>query len=45
MYCLFDSDTGKVEFRRLPFDAEAYAEAMRAQGAEIPFWLEDMLKA
>ncbi len=45
VYCLFDSDTGKVEFRRLPFDAEAYAEAMRAQGAEIPFWLEDMLKA
>ena len=45
VYCLFDSDTGKVEFRRLPFDAEAYAEAVRAQGAEIPFWLEDMLKA
>ena len=26
-------------------DGSYYAEAMRAQGAEIPFWLEDMLKA
>ena len=25
VYCLFDSDAGRVEFRHMPFDVESYA--------------------
>lgn len=41
VYCLFDSDEGRVEFRHLPFDAEAYAANLRAHGTELPFWLDN----
>ena len=44
VYCLFDSDEGRVEFRRLPFDAQAYAQSLREQNVELPYWLEDLLK-
>lgn len=40
VYCLFDSETGRVEIRRLPFDADAYARSLRAHGIEIPYWLD-----
>jgi predicted phosphodiesterase len=29
-YCLFDSDTGDVFFRRVPFDVDAYRDDLRA---------------
>ena len=40
VYCLFDSDEGRVEFRHLPFDVESYAASLRAHGVELPFWLD-----
>ena len=40
VYCLFDSDAGRVEFRHLPFDVESYAASLRAHGVELPFWLD-----
>ena len=40
VYCLFDSETGRVEIRRLPFDADGYARSLRAHGIEIPYWLD-----
>ena len=42
VYCLFDSDEGRVEFRRLPFDANAYARSLLKQGVELPYWLTDL---
>ena len=31
-YCLFDSDTGTVSFRRIPFDLDAFREQLVAAG-------------
>jgi len=44
VYALFDSAIGKVEFRRLPFDYETYADDLRSNGAEIPFWVDEYLR-
>jgi len=44
VYVLFDSATGNVAFRRLPFDYETYADDLRSNGAEIPFWVDEYLR-
>lgn len=44
VYCLFDFAEGRVEFRRLPFDAKGYARSLAAQGVEVPPWLEDFVR-
>lgn len=39
-YCIFDSETRKVEFRRVEFDTDAYRSAIDASGLETrPFFL------
>ena len=42
VYCLFDSDEGRVEFRRLPFDAQAYAQSLREQNVELPYRVDQL---
>ena len=44
VYALFDSATGTVELRRLPFDYETYAADLRSNGVELPFWLDEHLR-
>ena len=44
-YAIYDSETGTVTFRRLPFDFKAYYEAMEAQGVESPTWVLDQVDA
>jgi len=44
VYCLFDAKEKKIEFRRLPFDYETYADDLRSNGVELPFWLDDYLQ-
>ena len=40
-YCIYDDQTGSVEFRSLPFDLDSYAAKMRGQGLdEVPWMLE-----
>lgn len=41
VYCLFDSDEGRVEFRRLPFNYKSYVASLHAHGIELPFWLDN----
>ena len=43
-YVIYDSGTGRVSFRHLPFDFRGYAEAMDAQGVEPPVWVADHLR-
>lgn len=43
VYCLFDTVAKKVEFRRLPFDYKTYADDLRSNGVELPFWLDEYL--
>ncbi|MBR1587788.1 MAG: metallophosphoesterase family protein [Kiritimatiellae bacterium] len=38
-YVIYDSDCGRVDFRRIPFDFADYARAMEGQGAEPPLWV------
>ena len=40
----YDSGTGSISFRHLPFDFRGYAEAMDAQGVEPPVWVADHLR-
>jgi len=44
VYALFDASVGKVELRRLPFDYETYADDLRSNGVEIPFWVDEYLR-
>lgn len=43
-YCLYDSRRQAVEFRRLPFDIVAYADAMREREIDLPTWVAERLK-
>ena len=43
-YVIYDSGTGSISFRHLPFDFRGYAEAMDAQGVEPPVWVADHLR-
>lgn len=40
-YAVFDTDTRELTFRRVPYDVEAAAARIRAQG--LPAWLADRL--
>lgn len=42
-YVIYDSASGTVSFRHLPFDFDDYARAMGAQGVEPPAWVADHL--
>lgn len=42
-YVLFDTETSKVHFRRLPFDFADYHRQLTECGISIPLWLEDYL--
>ena len=41
VYCLFDTDAGRVEFRRLPFDYKSYVAFLHAHGIELPLGLDN----
>ncbi len=39
VYCVWDGDTGRVEFRTLPFDLEGYAARMHRLGLDEAPWM------
>ena len=40
-YCIYDDQTGAVEFRSLPFDLDSYAAKMRGQGLDEVPWMRE----
>jgi len=44
-YAIWDTDTGRIAFRRLPFDFAGYVKAMLDSGVGLPGWLVRILLA
>ena len=44
-YVIYDTESQRLTFRRLPIDIPAYAEKLEAHGIRLPFWLADTLSA
>ena len=42
-YVLFDSISKEVKFREVEFNFFGYADALKAKGISIPYWVEDQL--
>ena len=42
-YVIYDSDAGRITFRRLPVDLAAYAVALSKACIDHPIWLYDAL--
>ena len=42
-YVIYDTESQRLTFRRLPIDIPAYAEKLEAHGIHLPFWLADAL--
>ena len=40
-YVIYDTESQRLTFRRLPIDIPAYAEKLKAHGIRLPFWLAD----
>ena len=43
VYCIYDDETQRVTWRRLPFDFVNYIKNMHAKGLDIPTWLKELL--
>ena len=43
-YVIYDSDVGRITFRRLPVDLVAYAAALSKAGIDHPLWLHDVIE-
>ena len=44
-YCILDTDTGDVEWRRLRFDMIGYRENLLSKGMQVPLWVEDRIES
>lgn len=44
-YCILDTDTGDVEWRRLRFDMLGYRENLQARGMQVPLWVEARIES
>ena len=44
-YVIYDTESQRLTFRRLPIDIPAYAEKLEAHGIRLPFWLADALSS
>jgi len=42
-YAIYDSDAGRLSFRRLPVNLVEYATALEKAGIDLPLWLHDAI--